>query len=207
MLTDYQHLIDLPKNYNTQTDQKFPLLIFLHGAGERGTDLEKLRIHGPPMQVAQGKEFDAIVLSPLCPADVWWDTESLHQLIQKTLKTHRVDLSRIYLTGLSMGGYGSWHLSTAYPDLFAAVAPICGGMDDKKIDQICTIKSIPVWNFHGALDNVVPQEESDKVIRKLKACGGNYRYTVYPEANHNSWTETYDNPEFYKWLFSQQREK
>ena len=110
---------------------------------------------------------------------------------------------RIYVTGLSMGGYGTWDLATRYPNRFAAIAPICGGGEPARA---CTVKHLPVWAFHGAKDEVVPLEQSQAMIDALAACDGNARLTVYPDADHDAWTQTYDNPELYDWFLSHRRQ-
>ena len=121
------YLLYLPKDYNKDPKKQWPLLIFLHGAGERGNDIDMVKMHGPPMLAEKGKHFPFIILSPQCPKDSWWTYEPIMDLIEKIESTHRVDSKRIYLTGLSMGGYGTWALIAQYPHKFAAAAPVCGG--------------------------------------------------------------------------------
>lgn len=198
------YLLYLPKNYNTK--DKFPLILFLHGAGERGNDLNKLKVHGIPKIVEQKDDFPFIAVSPQCPADSWWtlEIEALNALLKDVIKKYSVDKKRIYLTGLSMGGFGTWSLAIAYPDRFAAIVPICGGGDPEKVSAI---KDIPVWVFHGAKDNLVKLEQSEKMVNALKQIGGNVKFTVYPDAEHDSWTATYDNPELYEWLLQQSKGK
>ena len=138
-----------------------------------------------------------------------WNMEldALNGLVLSAMKTYNVDESRIYLTGLSMGGYGAWHLAEAYPRLFAAVVPICGGAQPMIgfPERIKALKKVPIWAFHGAKDNVVPVERSQELVDVLKKNDGNVRFTIYPDASHDSWTETYDNPELYEWLLKQKR--
>ncbi|MCK4958225.1 MAG: prolyl oligopeptidase family serine peptidase [Planctomycetes bacterium] len=199
------YLLFLPENYD-KNEQKWPLIMFLHGAGERGNNLELLKIHGPPKIVEADNDFPFIVVSPQCPKDSWWPAEGelLINLLDSIIEKYDVDPDRVYLTGLSMGGYGTWHLGCTYPDRFAAIVPICGG--GQKF-LACNLRDVPVWAFHGAKDQIVPLEESQGIVDKLKKCGGDVKLTIYPEAGHDSWTETYDNPQLYKWLLSYRKEK
>lgn len=199
----YKHLITYPEGYSENKNQNYPLMIFLHGSGERGTDISKVKIHGPPKKIEAGYSFPAIVVSPQCPNDVWWDTERLEELLQYILASNRVDKSRIYLTGLSMGGYGTWAWAIEHPEHFAAIVPICGGGDTKHISNI---KDVPNWVFHGAQDNVVPLQKSQEMVDALIAIGGKPNFTIYPEANHDSWTITYDNPKLWEWMYEQVKE-
>ena len=193
-----QYLISLPEGYGA-ADQKWPLVLFLHGVGERGSDLELVKKHGPPRLIAEGKTFPFIMVAPQCPEGQWWSEDVLAALLNKIENDYNVDKSREYVTGLSMGGFGTWRLAMFNPNRFAAIMPICGGGDEK---LICAIKNVPAWAFHGAKDPVVPLSESQKLVDALKACGGDPKLTVYPEAGHDSWTETYNNPEVYTWLLS-----
>ena len=206
-----QYLLYLPKDYATERGRKFPLVLFLHGAGERGTNLQKVAIHGPPKLVAAGRDFPFILASPQCPAGQVWDDEALIRLVETLTSTLRVDASRVHVTGLSMGGYGTWALISKRPELFASAAPICGGGDRIRTlllspAQRDALKSLPVWVFHGGKDNVVPLSESERMIDQFKRAGvTDIQLTVYPEAGHDSWTESYNNPAFYEWMLSKQR--
>ncbi|MFA3783894.1 alpha/beta hydrolase-fold protein [Melioribacteraceae bacterium 4301-Me] len=193
------YLIYLPEGYN-DSNKKWPLLLFLHGAGERGTDINLVKKHGPPKLIDEGKQFPFIVVSPQCPLNQRWSTDVLISLLDEIEKNYNVDLSRVYLTGLSMGGYGAWQLAIAYPDRFAAVIPICGWGDTF---EVCKLKNVPLWVFHGAKDNVVPIEAEQRMVDALKQCGGNVQFTIYPEAGHDAWTETYNNPNLYVWMLQQ----
>ncbi len=188
------YLLYLPPDYEKQ--KAWPLLLFLHGAGERGADLEKVKIHGPPKLIAAGKHFPFIVVSPQCPEDRWWQHTELTALLDEIVRTHKVDEDRIYVTGLSMGGFGTWSLAAHFP-------PICGGSEAYLAKRF---PHLSVWAFHGAKDTGVPLERSTQMIEALKKHGGSPRLTVYPEAGHDSWTETYNNPEFYEWLLKQKRQ-
>jgi predicted peptidase len=197
-----RYLLYLPPGYG-KDDRRWPLVLFLHGAGERGRSLEAVKRHGPPKLVEQGEDFPFILVSPLCPADEQWSVPLLRALLENVEGTHRTDPARIYLTGLSMGGNGTWRLAAAMPGHFAAIAPVCGWGD---AGSVCALKEIPVWVFHGKKDGVVPFEASEAMVDALKECGGNVRFTEYPDAGHDSWTETYENPELYAWLLAQRRE-
>ena len=198
------YLLYLPKEYDN-SKSSFPLVLFLHGKGERGDSLDLVKRHGPPMLVEKGKDFPFILVSPQCPDGLRWtmQIDELIELLNKIINDYKVDTNRIYLTGLSRGGFGTWALAAAYPERFAAIVPICGG--GNPVDA-CKIKNVPVWAFHGAKDNVVPLQKSQEMIDGLKKCGAEPKFTIYPDAGHNSWTETYNNPELYKWLLSQKKE-
>jgi predicted peptidase len=198
------YLLYLPKDYQTTKKKKFPLMLFLHGAGERGTVLKKVAIHGPAKLIKQGKEFPFIVVSPQCPPNEWWNIDVLNELLNEITKKFRIDENRIYVTGLSMGGYGTWSLALTYPDRFAAIAPICGGGNPLLAESI---KHLPIWVFHGAQDEIVPLKNSQDMVDALEKVGGKVKFTIYPEAGHDSWTETYDNPDLYEWLLSQSKNK
>jgi len=200
-----RYLLFLPAGYG-EKEQKWPLMLFLHGAGERGDDLEKVKLHGPPKIAEKKKDFPFILVSPQCSEDKWWPNEidMLTNLLDDIVERYEVDEERVYLTGLSMGGYGAWRLVTEEPERFAAAAPICGGGIPALAEKF---KDVPVWAFHGAKDGVVPLKESEDMVNALKACGGQVKLTVYPDAEHDSWTETYNNEELYKWFLSQRRAK
>jgi len=204
-----KYLLYLPKGYGKSKRGKWPLIMFLHGMGERGEDLDLIKKHGLPKILEQTEDFEFIVVSPQCPSDTTWATETaaLDALLSDVIATRAVDTRRVYLTGLSMGGYGTWHLALAYPERFAAIAPICGGAMPYVgvTDRIAALKHVPVWAFHGAKDQVVPLAESAVLVSALKKCGGDVRFTIYPEAEHDSWTETYDNPELYEWFLSHKK--
>jgi len=206
-----QYLIYLPKDYEAQSKKRWPLMLFLHGAGERGTNIAKVAVHGPPKLVKQGRDFPFIIVSPQCPNGERWDNDVLLALLDEVGEKYRVDESRVYLTGLSMGGYGTWSLGLTHPERFAAIAPICGGGDpivlllaDPK--KVAATKSLGVWAFHGAKDPVVPPAESERMVEALKKSGcKEVELTVYPEAQHDSWTETYNNPKLYEWFLDHRR--
>ena len=201
---EMKYLLYLPPAYDT-SEEKWPLLLFLHGAGERGDDLELVKAHGPPKMIAQGRDFPFVVISPQCPKDEWWSIDALHALLDEIVETYRIDKARIYATGLSMGGYGTWGLACTYAERFAAVVPICGGGDPAKAPLM---KEVPTWVFHGAQDEAVPLQQSQEMVDALKAAGGNVRFTVYPEGGHvEAWQNAYSDPDLWEWLAKQRRAK
>ncbi len=201
-----KYWLALPKGYADDTTKNWPLMIFLHGAGERGDDLELVKKHGPPKLISAGTNLPFVVVAPQCPADSWWESTqqviALVALLDHVQASHRIDPDRVYCTGISMGGYGTWRLACEYPSRFAAVIPICGG---GRPFLAKAMKSLPAWVFHGAKDPVVPLSESEKMVDALKRAGGSVEFTVYPEALHDSWTATYDNPAIYDWLLQHRR--
>ena len=203
IITKCNYLLYLPEGYGEQ-EKQWPTILFLHGAGERGDDVAKVKSHGPAKIVEAGRDLPFIVVSPQCPSKQWWPVkvEVLMGLLDEIEEKYDVDPERIYLTGLSMGGYGSWSLASMYPDRFAAVAPICGG-GMPYLGR--NFKNLPVWAFHGAKDEVVPLQRSQEMVDAINNAGGNAELTVYPEAGHDSWTETYDNPKLYEWFLNHRR--
>lgn len=198
------YLLYLPEEYDAR--RAWPLLLYLHGSGERGTDLELVKRHGPPKLIAEGQPFPFIVVSPQCAKFEGWMTKLhvLGLLLDEIESTYAIDTARLYVTGNSMGGYGTWGLAIVYPQRFAAIAPICGGGDPS---AVCEIKDVPVWTFHGAKDTVIPVEHSEQMVEHLKACGGNVQFTIYPDGEHDAWTRTYANPQLYTWLLAQNKEE
>jgi predicted peptidase len=202
--------------------KKYPLVIFLHGAGERGSDNEKQLIHGVPQFATKEarEKYPCFLIAPQCPAgqrwvEVDWSADSHTQpkepgeagrltleLIDHAMKEMPIDPKRVYLTGLSMGGYGTWDLLARRPDLFAAAAPVCGGADEATAGKI---KDVPVWAFHGAKDTAVKPARSRNMIAALEKAGGKPKYTEYPDVGHNSWDNAYKDPKFYEWLFGQKK--
>ena len=226
------YLLYLPPGYDAKAAKQWPLILFLHGAGERGTNLAAVAVHGPPKLVRKNlpvpkAETEAartsreaatklvsenfIIVSPQCPVGERWESAALLALLDNVMASHKVAPGRVYLTGLSMGGYGSWALLSKAPERFAAVVPICGG--GERIDLLLAsrtkadaLKSLPVWAFHGGKDGVVPPAESERMVEALKKAGvKEVELTLYPEAGHDSWTATYNNPKLYEWLLAHER--
>jgi predicted peptidase len=195
-----KYLLYLPKDYDQKAS--WPLMLFLHGSGERGDDLNVVKKHGPPKLIEEGKEFPFIVVSPQCPNGKSWEPFELSALLDELVEKYKVDPDRIIVTGLSMGGFGTWALAAHCPDRFAAIVPICGGGDPMRAKRIAHVAA---WVFHGAKDPAVPLEMSQKMVDALKSKGGDPKFTVYPEAGHDSWTEAYNDPQLYEWLLQQKR--
>jgi predicted peptidase len=196
---DCDYLLFLPRDYQPR-GKRWPLILFLHGAGERGDNADRIKKNGLPKILGQRPDFPFIVVSPQCPAEGWWSSEILATLLDEVEKKYRVDRKRIYLTGLSMGGFGTWNLAMEQPDRFAAIAPICGRGNPLLSHRI---KHVPVWVFHGAKDKVVPLSNSHEMVRSLRRHGAKPKFTIYPDAAHDSWTRTYENPRLYAWLLKQ----
>ncbi len=201
-----QYLVFLPSEA-ADAEQKWPLLIFLHGAGECGDNLELVKIHGPPKLVEQRPaDFPFIVVSPQTakPKDDGpfvenWQVHHLSQLLDHLLATYPVDIDRIYLTGLSMGGFGTLRWAAHEPKRFAAIAPVCGGGWHYYGRHL---KDMPVWLFHGDQDQAVPLAFSQIVADAIRKEGGNPKLTIYEGVGHDSWNPAYNDPELYKWLLS-----
>ncbi len=200
MKVNFKYLLYLPEDYEKQAS--WPLLLFLHGSGERGDDLQLVKKHGPPKLIEAGRKYPFIVVSPQCPKGKSWEAFELTALLDDLSEHYKVDPDRIYVTGLSMGGFGTWSLAAYTPQRFAAIVPICGGGDPYLTRRL---KQLPIWVFHGAKDPAVALERSETMVEALKKNGNEVQFTVYPEAGHDSWTETYDNPKLYEWLLKQRR--
>ena len=208
-----RYLLVLPKGCDLKGEKRWPLILFLHGAGERGTDIWKVAVHGPPREVTTHPDFPFIVVAPQCPEGRIWSSDALLGLLDEIQKTCPVDGTRVYLTGLSMGGYGTWELGLSHPERFAAIAPICGGanlitplLTSFEPSKAAAAHSLAIWAFHGGKDPVVPLAESQRMVDWLKTHGmPDVKLTVYPDAQHDSWTETYKNPELYDWFLKHQR--
>lgn len=205
-----EFLVHLPTGYQSDGDERWPLMIFLHGAGERGSDINRVKVHGPPKLAQTQEDFPFVTISPQCPAGQWWDVGTLNALLDHVLDTYQVDDDRVYLTGLSMGGYGSWAWAASNPERFAAVAPICGGGERRPVlrapsERRASMEGLPIWCFHGAKDTVVPLSESENMVEVWKQVGATVKFTVYPDAGHDSWTASYDNPDLFGWFLEQSR--
>lgn len=212
----------LMKPAAVEEKKSYPLVIFLHGAGERGDDNTAQLKHGVRDFVANRDKYPCFLIAPQCPNGRWWVDGTLRgrkptkadpstepgtlvvSLIDELAKEFPIDRDRIYLTGLSMGGYGTWELLCRKPELFAAGMPICGGGDPKRADKLV---KMPIWAFHGDKDTAVPVAQSRDLIAAIKKAGGEPKYTEYPGVGHDSWTQTYHNPDVLAWLFAQRRGK
>ena len=189
----------LPSDYDARQSEKFPLVLFLHGAGERGDDLEKVKIHGPPKLVAQGKQFPFVLVSPQVPTGGRWNADELAKVLDELTNKLRIDRQRLYVTGLSMGGSGTWSLVAAYPDKFAAAMPMCGRGDLASVEKLA---KTPIWVLVGAKDREQTVQNCQEMGLALAKAGCKGRLTVYFELPHECWTVTYNNPETYEWLLS-----
>ncbi|MGB8353874.1 MAG: sugar-binding protein [Chthoniobacteraceae bacterium] len=196
------YYVHLPAGYDADPQKKWPLILSLHGSGERGYDINAVKANGLPKNMDAQPDFPFIVIAPQCSPTEWWSPPELNALLDRMEEKYRVDIDRVYLTGLSMGGYGSWALATESPERFAAVVPICGGGDP---DDAARIKDVPIWVFHGGKDPTVPLEQSQRMVDALKKLGSNVKFTIFPEAKHDSWTQAYAMPELYEWLLQQKR--
>jgi predicted peptidase len=191
----------LHKPANTKENK--PLIVFISGDGEKGTDIEKVKINGP-LKYLKTHSLDAYVLAPQCKADENWDIESINELILKIQKENKIDPNRIYVTGLSSGGWAAWNLALSYPDKFAAIVPISGFVDLIELESACKIATIPTRIFHGLLDDVVKVDYAITIYKELKKCNAkDVQLTIFDDAGHDSWTRVYDNPEIYDWMFKQ----
>ena len=203
------YLLHMPEQAYLNSDERWPTILFLHGRGESGEDLTAVSQQGLPQYIADKPDFPFIVIAPQCPWKSWWpeQADNLAAILNECISTYPIDTTRLYLTGLSMGGFGSWYLGCKWPDRFTAVAPICGGgyWFHGFPEQVEALKSTPVWAFHGAIDSVVPMEMSQILVDTLRDCGGDVKFTIYPDAEHDAWTETYNNPELYAWVLRHKR--
>ncbi|MFP6873653.1 MAG: dienelactone hydrolase family protein [Verrucomicrobiales bacterium] len=196
------YLLYLPGGVDVKTPKKWPVILFLHGRGESRGPLSIVAKWGPPRMAARGDNLPYIIISPQCPADQRWTSPeqitSVLELLDHIIKSFPADASRIYLTGLSMGGYGCWKLAAENGRLFAAVAPICGAgnpADGKKL------KDLPIWVFHGTEDRAVPYQRSVDMIEAIHKAGGTKaRFTTLKHIGHNSWSAAYATPELYEWF-------
>jgi predicted peptidase len=184
-------------------DEARPLVVFLHGAGERGADLDLVRKHGPPSQFMEGDGLPFVLVAPQCPEGTWWDVDLVIGFVKAVIRERRIDPKRVHLTGLSMGGFGTWAILAKEPALFASAVPICGGGDPATAP---VFKDVPVWAFHGTADKTVPAERTREMEAALRAAGaGEFHATYHEGVGHDSWTRTYANPAVYAWMMRHRR--
>ncbi len=203
-LVRHKYLAFTPAGYDADKDKKWPLMLFLHGAGERSDSVESVKKNGPPKIVQTRKDFPFVLVAPVCPRNEWWKPVELADLLDEAMAKYRVDPDRVYVTGLSMGGYGTWEMLAACPERIAAAAPICGGGDPA---DAARMKDVPIWIFHGDKDAAVPFGRSEKMFDALRKISGRVKFTAYAGVGHNSWDAAYDNEELYKWMLAQKRGK
>jgi len=221
----FKYRLLLPVDHDPKvapSGKSWPLILFLHGAGERGSDNTR-QLKYLPEQMAIPEYYEkhrAFVLAPQCPLDRTWsaidmrtltvssstepapEARAVLLLLDEVMEKHPIDRHRVYLTGLSMGGYGAWDLAARCPERWAAVVPICGGGDPATASRM---KDLPIWAFQGAKDPVVPPERSREMAEAVRRAGGKPRYTEYPDVAHDSWTPAYRDPELLAWLFAQKK--
>ena len=198
----YDRLLYLPQDY-VSSKKVYPVLIYLHGSSLRGHDLDKLTTYGPPQQIKNGRDFDCIIVSPQCPDGKYWSTENWFDSLYAELKTgYRIDTKRVYLTGISMGGYGAWQTAIDHPNVFAAVVPLCGGLDD--FTQVCQLKNVPVWTLHGTADDIIPIAETERIVTELTRCNGRVTFTRLENKGHGI-QYLYEETGLYDWLLKQHK--
>lgn len=193
--------VSLPREY-TERRERWPLLIFLHGSGERGTDLEKVKVHGPPSWAGRGIAHPFIIVSPQLEDGARWDAERLHKLLVALKARLHIDPQRCLGTGLSLGGFGVWQWACSHPRDLAAIAPVCGFGDPAKV---AAMRGVPVRGYHGDQDLAVPLAPHVACIEALRAAGGTATLTIYPGVGHDSWTPAYQEPAFVPWLLAQRQ--
>ena len=194
--TDLGYLLYLPENYG-KSDARSPLLLFLHGAGERGNDLSLVKIHGPPKLIAEGRHFPFVVVSPQCPEKQGWHVKTLLALLDDLEARYSIDKDRVYVSGLSMGGVGTWGLIAAEPDRFAAAIPVCGHSHPLAAPHAARV---PTWVVVGDRDFGALVGNSRGMVNSLQAMHADIKFTVYSGVGHDSWTQTYATPELYEWM-------
>ena len=195
---EYNYIVFLPDGYKKNSKNKKPLIMFLHGAFERGNDLEILKRNALPKFITT-TDLPFIIIAPQCPLQMHWNPNSIELILDVVVKNYDVDETKIYLTGLSMGGFGTWQIAARNPDRYAAIIPICGGGNTINANRLV---DVPIWAFHGKKDKVIDVWHSEEMVNAVNEKGGNAKLTVYPHAEHDSWTETYNNLEIYDWLLS-----
>ncbi|MBE6538750.1 MAG: phospholipase [Ruminococcaceae bacterium] len=202
---DMGYYVFLPRDYSPE--KKYPMIVFLHGAGERGNgkdELERVKKHALPKYCSEGAELPAILLCPQCPEVFVWNNVviELKALIDKVADDYNADKRRISITGISMGGFGTWEMGITYPDYFSAIAPICGG----GLSWRCNlIKDMPIWAFHGDADTAVPLKNSVEMVDKVNSEGGNAKLTILHGVGHSSWDDAYLDTKLIEWLISKER--
>lgn len=201
---DFHYYLYFPEDYEGSVTEEFPLLLFLHGGGESGGDLEEVKSNGPPKLIAEGNEFPFLILAPQNPhKKKWWNTHALIELLDEVVANNRVDKNRIYLTGLSRGGGAAWELAVQYPKKFAALAVVCGMSPLPYAGWLD--KEMPIWVFHGTEDQSIPFSESEEMVKKLQAMGYDVKFTAYDGVGHNSWEKAYTTEALYDWFIEQKR--
>jgi len=197
----WRYLLYLPDGYFDSATEEWPLLLYLHGRSIRGDDLQRVKRYGPPSFLDRRKDFPFVVVSPQLPPDGNWNGRAVHKLLDEITAKYRIDEDRICLTGVSLGGGGSWYVAATDSERFACLAPLCGyggtSLGAKLTD-------LPIWAFHGAKDDIVPLDPHQALVDAVNEAGGNAKMTVYPEGDHGSIiTPTYRNQELWDWMLRQ----
>lgn len=200
-LDDLQYVIRYPENY--REGEKYPVILFLHGAGTRGTDIEVLKKNAFFGLTAEHADFPFVTVAPQCHSETWFDHfETLKRLVADIRASEFADPNRLYVIGASMGGYATWQLTMSMPEMFAAAVPICGG---GMYWDAGRLKHVPIWAFHGDSDKTVLTEDSVKMVNAVNKKGGDAKLTIYPETGHDAWTATYKNADVFAWMLSHTR--
>jgi poly(3-hydroxybutyrate) depolymerase len=199
---DGQFLLYLPNGFSRHPAEKYPLLIYLHGSGEAGIDIDALKKHAPPKFLDDRPDFPFIVVSPQAPYPPrGFDPEELTVLLDQVMQRLPIDKNRVYLTGFSMGAYGTYRWASVHPETFAAIAPVSGAA---RPQESCSLRSVPIWAFHGAKDESVKVGDDEAGVNAIKACGGDVKITVYPDGGHSS-DAAYADPQLYQWFLEHRR--
>ena len=201
----YNYLLYLPTNYTSGT-KKYPVLIYLHGGSQRGNDLNRLKTYGLPYLVDKGQNFDFIIASPQCPENKYWSSENWFDSLYSDLNMrYRIDTDRIYCTGISIGGYGTYIVAMDFPDKFAAIVPLCGGINDSDTSRVCNLNKISIWTFHGTTDDKISINETERIVRGLRKCNGNIKFTRLQNEGHDIGYLYENKPQIYKWLLKHKK--
>jgi pimeloyl-ACP methyl ester carboxylesterase len=203
--TSYQYLSYVPTGYDEDTSTPWPLIIYLHGGSSRGSDIKKLYANGIPDQIYRGREFPFVIVAPQCPKHLRWSTDNwFDNLYAEITSRYRIDTNRIYLTGISLGGSGTWYLAIKYPNRFAAIAPMSGFTSDNDfIDKnVENLAHVPIWAFHGANDLVVPVEETQRLVQRLQGMNEDLKITIEPDIGHGIDWSVYPKEELYDWFLT-----
>lgn len=197
----YQYLVTFPQDFDNS--ESWPVIVFLHGTEERGDNITLVRSNNIVNSLAESDpSFRFVVVSPQVPLNQFWDPVRVKDVVDEVIDIEGVDRDRIYLTGLSMGGFGTFRTAIDYPNVFAALGPMSGGGNPARV---YAIKDVPTWVFHNAVDPAVPFEESNRMVNALRKIGADVRFTIVPRVGHNAWVDAYNDPAFYDWLLEQRR--
>lgn len=199
---ELDYLLYLPSGYATAKDQRWPLVIFLHGSGERGSQVNAVRKNGLPYELDRRGTTPYIMVAPQCPAGIRWNIDVLDAWLTDLLREFRADPNRVIITGLSLGGMGSWEWASAHPKRFAGVIPVCGKIAPEKV---VSLKGMPIWAFHGDQDKAVKLADQQAAVDAAKKAGADVRFTIYPGVGHNSWVQAYAEPELEGWILARKR--